>query len=469
MIIDGISADGITNDSREVKGNYIFAAIRGTKVNGADFIPSAISNGAKTIIIESDNEGVEETTGIKYIRTKNVRLKQAYFASKIYPSQPKDIILVTGTNGKTSTVEFCRQISGHLGIKSASIGTLGVITDQYHPTECLTSPDSITMHKILDSLSEEEVEQVSIEASSHALDQYRLDYVRAKVGIWTNVTQDHLDYHGTLENYFKAKSRILQIISGPIVYNSDDELIRNFIKESNIKNSLSFGKSGSDFCILSSKHFEDKQVVSCVFASKKYEFVLRAAGEFQIYNVAGACLAEYAIGYKPDEIIETTEKLSSAPGRLEKVCEYNGGSVFVDFAHTPDGLQKSLTSLRDIPNNGIITIFGCGGDRDKSKRPIMGEIANKLSDTVIITSDNPRTEDPPRIIDEIIIGCPSAQTEPDRERAIEYGLSILGKGQILLIAGKGHENFQIIGSKKIPFNDKDVALKIAKRLSEDSE
>lgn len=460
MIIDGIEISGISNDSREVLPGYIFVAIKGTKLNGEEFIDQAISNGAKMVILYGPEEKIFDKNGIRYAASPNPRMMQAKYACRLFAEQPKKITAVTGTNGKTSVTEFARQILAGLGVKTATIGTLGTIISEYIPGEYLTSPDSIDLHKTLERLSMQGIDNLILEASSHALDQYRLSCVKISNGVWTNFSQDHLDYHGSMENYFNTKSKLLDMCDNAFIYNADDTFIRNFIENHKSHSQmLSFGINGKDLKI--TNFSPERNEAEFNFLGKNYKFTTKLPGLFQLYNIASAALIAHLHNASPDEIIDRIQYLHPVIGRMEKVGSYNNGYIYIDFAHTPDGLEKALIALNELPHRKILVIFGCGGDRDPSKRPLMGAIAERYSDTIILTDDNPRNEPPNRILGEIIRGLTGRAmcvVESDRASAIKIGISMLEPGDILLIAGKGHESYQIIGNQKIPFSDKKEIL-----------
>lgn len=450
---------GISNNSKDIKPGYIFVAIKGNKVNGEDFIPDAIQNGAKSIVLEGEEERLETKNDILYIYSKNPRSTQSYLASQIYPGQPKTITAITGTNGKTSTTNFARQLLNKSGKKSASIGTLGVLTDDnYSYQECMTTPDSILLHQELSYLSKKGITDLFLEASSHALSQSRLDYVNIENGAFLNFSQDHLDYHKDMDSYFSAKSDLIKLCKNAFIYNADDPQISQFMMNQKNIELLSFGFNGKDCKILRTEPYKNLQKIEIEYFGKHYFFLSNLIGRFQIYNLIASLMLSTLHGVKINEALENIESLKSAPGRMELVGFYTNAKIFIDFAHTPDGLKKTLLSLKDEKHSRIITVFGCGGDRDKNKRPLMGQIASRLSDAVIITNDNPRSEDPKKIIANICVGLQNYKIIQDRRTAIKEAISMLKDGDILLIAGKGHENFQIIGNEKIHFSDKECVL-----------
>lgn len=453
---------GIATDSRKVKSGYIFFAIKGNSQNGEDFIESAIKNGAVKIVVEKGFKG-KKTPNIEYVEVMDIRDALASTAARFYKNKPENIVAVTGTNGKTTVAFLYKQICENLGFKSASIGTLGVVSNfaDIHLDEILTSPDPITLNRIFSELKQQEVDNVCVEASSHGLDQKRLEHVPIKAAAFTNFTQDHLDYHQTMEAYLEAKLHLFDLIiqNGVAVINAD---IKEFQKICLYINQnrpdvkiFSYGKNGEDLEFLSN----DKKVLQFKYNNQKFSLEHELEGSFAAENlmaVIGLCLAS---GIKLEQIINCKTKLRAAPGRLEKVGEKNGAQIFIDYAHTPDALEKAIMSLRPVTKNKLRVIFGCGGDRDATKRPIMGAIAEKLADIAYVTDDNPRTEDAEKIRLQVINGSSKLINSPDRAKCISQVVFELEEGDVLLIAGKGHETYQIIGKEKNYFSDAEEVMK----------
>lgn len=457
MKIKDLEILGLETDSRKIKNGFLFAAIRGEKDNGEKYIQQAIENGAIAILKEGV-ESCEYINGILQINSPNPRIELAKLAKMFYVEQPKKISAITGTNGKTSTAEFCRQILRFNNIKAASIGTLGTIIDDYKYQECLTTPDTLSIHKILYELVKSNITDVVIEASSHALSQYRLNELDISNGLWTNFSQDHLDYHHTLDNYFKAKCKLMDLVKDNFIYNADDKKINDYMNSITSKKLVSFGDQGKDLKILEILRDKNGMLnLKILFFGKQYEIPTNLSTKFQIYNLIAAILISYFHGCKENEIFQQLNHLKTPIGRMDLIQKLGNRKIFIDFAHTPDGLEKALLELVEIRKNKILLVFGCGGDRDPQKRSIMGKIAKKFADIIIVTDDNPRTENPKAIRKEILSGISDAIEIPDREEAIIYAIKKMEPDDILLIAGKGHENFQIIGDKKIPFNDKKIA------------
>ena len=371
---------------------------------------------------------------------------------------------VTGTNGKTSTAYFCTQIWQLLGKKSASIGTIGIATGDglaYGATGSMTTPDPVKLHEILANLSNDGITNLVMEASSHGLDQCRLYGVNVKAAAFTNITRDHLDYHGTFEKYLAAKLRLFEIMhEGVAVINADIPKAGQIIQlcEERGHKILSIGKNGSYIILNDAIRTSVGQQISFEIAGKLYNINTRLIGEFQAYNLLTALALVIGCGANTDEAVAALAKVEEVPGRMQGVGV--GGEVarvYVDYAHTPDALEKALDVLRPYAVNKLWVVFGCGGDRDKGKRPQMGEVAARCADVLVVTDDNPRTEDAAVIRKEIIAACPEAKEIADREEAIKYAILNMSEGDVLLIAGKGHEKTQIIGDNKLAFDDVAVA------------
>lgn len=460
MEVDLKRITGLAIDSREVKPGFIFIAISGSINDGHKYISQAIANGAKIIIHQNE---ISKSEGVKYIKVDDSRIALADLVIKLYPDQPNNIIGVTGTNGKSSTVHFIREILKFLGKKAVSIGTLGVLGDLQVNSK-LTTPSLIEIHKILQQVANNNIHYAAIECSSHGIQQHRLDKVNFKACAFTNFSQDHLDYHHTMDEYFQAKLSLFSLMKkGYAVLNADIPEFKK-LSEYCLKHShkiITYGKK--DSCDIIIKKIEISGIGQSVLWSiegKEYKSKVNLVGEFQIYNIACAIalLKIFQIDFL--DIIKVLPKLSTVTGRMELVATHNNANIFVDYAHTPDALKHSLEHLRLITKNNLWLIFGCGGDRDKEKRSIMGKIASENANKIIVTDDNPRYEDPKIIRSEIISTCKNAIEISDRSDAISYALSCLQPGDNLIIAGKGHENYQIIGDKVFEFSDSKKVLKI---------
>ena len=467
MILDDYThISGIACNSDSVVPGGVFVALKGKKVNGEDFIDQAISNGAKHIVLNS-NANVFEKEGVTYHYVKDPRITLSQLSAWFYKSQPKNMVAVTGTNGKTSVVSFFQQICDLLGFKSASIGTLGTVssTGRQYEDSVLTTPDPITLHKILSQLSKDGIDYAGIEVSSHALKQHRVDGLTFKAAGFTNFTQDHLDYHKGLDDYFNAKSRLFKELlptDGIAVLNADMNrysIIRKHCVERGIK-IFSYGINGVEMKVNSFYPKWDLDIYG-----NRYLIDVIFDADFQLYNVLCAVgLVLGCVNVNINEIINVLPKLKSASGRFEKVGLYNDASIYVDYAHTPDALKNVLLNAKKISSGKVHVVFGCGGERDADKRRKMGKIAAQLADNIIITDDNPRNENPKEIRRQILEGCRRAKEVFPREDAIKIAILDLKKGDILFIVGKGHEDYQIIGDEKVSFDDKKIVKKIINAL-----
>jgi UDP-N-acetylmuramoyl-L-alanyl-D-glutamate--2,6-diaminopimelate ligase len=448
---------GVKTDSREVQPGDLFIACKGQKFNGEDFIPAALAAGAKAIIV-SEEFSDSKIDADKLIKVKNPRKVLAQIAAQIYELQPENIVAVTGTNGKTSTVNFFRQICNLVGYNSASMGTLGIIAEgiSNDNDDAMTSPDPMVLHAQLAMLFRRGITHLAIEASSHGLSQYRLDGVNIKAAGFTNFTHDHLDYHGNMHEYFNAKARLFVELLAPgstAVLNADIEqfaILEGICKRRRI-DVISYGRKAKHLKLLSTG-----DNIALEAFGKRYEEKFNLAGDFQYHNVLCALGLAVAIGLPADEIMVYISSLKAACGRLENIATFQGAQIYIDYAHTPDALEKALTSLKPICKGKLYVLFGAGGDRDPSKRPIMGKIAAEHADYSVITDDNPRTEDPSKIRKEILASCANGKEYDDRTLAIKNTMSALKKGDILLIAGKGHETYQIIGTEKVYYSDHEI-------------
>jgi UDP-N-acetylmuramoyl-L-alanyl-D-glutamate--2,6-diaminopimelate ligase len=456
---------GITADSRLVKSGFIYVSIEGEKIDGDNFIENAIENGARLIVTRENSNF--KANNVDVIKVKNPRSTLAQLAHEFYQPQPQNIVAVTGTSGKTSVAFFYKQITEFLGFNSASIGSLGVVSNSISvETEYdFATPDPITLNKMLKAMAEKGITHAIMEASSQGIWHNRIDGIAFKAAAFTNLSQDHLDYHGNMNDYFNAKLKLFTDVlnSGYAVLNADiqefEKLKTAVENKPNIK-ILSYGSSGEHIKLLSAK----KPAISLEILGEKFDTTYYPEGSFQIHNLMAAIGLALATGMKPHEIVGVIPKIKAAPGRLELISEYNGAKVFVDHAHKPDALEKALAALKSECKGKLFVIFGCGGDRDRTKRPIMGKIAASLADIVIVTDDNPRTEDPAAIRREVLAGCPGAREYDNRALAIADTIKTLNPSDMLLIAGKGHETYQIIGSEKIHFSDSEEVIKVISEL-----
>jgi len=473
---------GITTDSSKVKPGFIFVAVKGEKVDGADFILQAQQNGAAAVVrhkalgfrLEEDTLSQAPSPKPQAILVDNPRLALAKIAAEFYGAQPKNMVAVTGTDGKTSTADFFRQLMFLAGEKSASVGTIGVISgegENLYPGT-LTTPDPVSLASMLSQMKISGIENVAMEASSHGLAQYRLDGVRLKAAAFTNIARDHLDYHKTEEAYFTAKSRLFSELlpeGGTAVLNADDKKFPELKKICSGRGHkiISFGKNGEQFSINSIMPNQHGQDVMLTLFGRKYEIKVPLFGEFQVMNILAALGLACGIGADIEQLVANITKLKGVSGRLEQaVALKNGAVVFIDYAHTPLALANILNTLRPHTKNKLHVVFGCGGDRDHGKRPLMGKIAAELADNSLITDDNPRSENPASIRAAVMEGCAgkkSCKEVADRAQAIYLAIGQLQEGDVLVIAGKGHEKMQIIGDKSLPFDDAEVARDAARK------
>jgi len=454
---------GVTCDSRAVKAGMIFAALPGSAADGRKYISSAVENGAAAILT---THGVK--ADVPVIASAKPRLDYAHLASAFYPQQPETLVAMTGTNGKSSTVEFLRQIWAGAGKAAACFGTLGVTSHTGYKPLTHTTPDAVALHQTLDELTRSGVTHAAMEASSHGLKQYRLDAVKVTAAGFTNLTQDHFDYHPDMADYFDAKARLfteLTPANAPVVINTNDDYGRKLavICDARGQDVMQVGWSGEHIRIDELMPSGAAQRLTLIIGGDRHKIELPLAGEFQSLNAISALGLAMKTGVSLDDALKGLEKLTGVAGRMERAGQTKDGApIFVDFAHTEDGLDKLLRGLRPHIMGKLIIVFGCGGDRDPDKRAKMGAAAARLADEVIVTDDNPRSEDANLIRGAVMQGCPDAANIGDRANAITEGISRLGPRDGLVIAGKGHEQGQIVGTKIIPFNDVEEVQKALK-------
>jgi UDP-N-acetylmuramoyl-L-alanyl-D-glutamate--2,6-diaminopimelate ligase len=462
-----LEISGVTADSRQVKAGYLFAALPGSRADGRQFIADAVARGAAAVLAPADAQLDELPAGVAVLRDGNARRRLALLAAAFYARQPQMIAAVTGTSGKTSTADFTRQLWTRLGHRAASLGTLGVVTPDRYIEGALTTPDPVALHKQLAELVDGGIDHLAMEASSHGLDQFRLDGVRVKAAAFTNLSRDHLDYHGTIESYFAAKRRLFSDIladGGLAVLNADAPefaALAELCRARHLK-IISFGRRNGDLRIEHASSRTDGQDLRISAFGQSYEIAFPVPGAFQGSNLLTALGLIIGTGGDANKVMQAAGTLTGVRGRLELVALHpSGAAIYVDYSHKPEGLEAVLGALRPHTENSLLVVFGCGGDRDKGKRPQMGEIAERLADDVIVTDDNPRSEDPAQIRAEILAGCKYAREIGDRAEAIRAAVAALKAGDILVIAGKGHETYQIIGDKVLPFDDAAVAREAA--------
>lgn len=462
-----IVVTGVTSDSRKVQRGFLFIAIAGSKADGAAYAAKAVEAGAVAVAAEHKPEGLPQ--GAAFVQVGNARRALALAASTFYPRQPGIIAAVTGTSGKTSVAAFTREIWTALGAPAASIGTVGVVSPKGEVYGSLTTPDPVDLHRSLDELAGEGVTHLALEASSHGLDQHRLDGIRIAAGGYTNLSRDHLDYHPTLEAYLSAKLRLftdLVAAGGTAVINVDDEHAPQVVEAAKRRGLklLTIGRRGEGIRIADVAIDGFAQRVTFEHAGHTYNVKLPLVGAFQVYNAAVAAGLAIATGSSPAPVFAALSKLTGAKGRLELAGTYRGAPIFVDYSHKPDALAKALEALRPYASGKLVVVFGAGGDRDPGKRPLMGEVAHRQADRVIVTDDNPRSENPATIRAAILAAAPGATEIGDRAEAIRAGIAGLQKGDVLIVAGKGHETGQIVGGKTLPFSDHEAVETVLKEM-----
>ena len=455
--LDGVAVASITSDSREAGPGALFFAVPGSKADGAGFAGDAARKGAVAIVAAPG--AVTEALPVPLIEVEDPRRALALSAARLFNRQPEVMVAVTGTSGKTSVAAFVRQIWAHQGLAAASIGTTGVVAPGRNEYGSLTTPDPVALHRLLDELARAGVTHAAMEASSHGLDQRRLDGVRLAAGAFTNLGRDHMDYHPTVEEYHAAKLRLFGALlpkGAPAVIFADDPFSAPtiaFAREAGMK-VLTVGRHGDFLTLKRVEHERHRQRAEIVAEGVLYEIDLPLAGDFQIANALVAAGLAISTGTPVATALTALEHLQGAPGRLDIVgTTTHGAPAYVDYAHKPDALENVLSSVRPFTTGRVVVVFGCGGDRDRGKRPIMGEIATRLADVVIVTDDNPRSEVPAEIRAAILAAAPGAVEIGDRRQAIRHGVGLLHAGDTLIVAGKGHEVGQTIGAETHHFSD----------------
>ncbi|HYW62008.1 MAG TPA: UDP-N-acetylmuramoyl-L-alanyl-D-glutamate--2,6-diaminopimelate ligase [Bradyrhizobium sp.] len=465
-----IAVTGLASDSRAVKPGDLFFALSGVKTDGARFIEQAIASGAVALAGE---HAPNDELRVPFVRLANPRQALALAAASFYPRQPATIVAVTGTSGKTSVAAFTRQIWQRLGHSAASIGTIGLLSQRRSVYGSLTTPDPIALHRQLDEIAGEGVTHLALEASSHGLDQHRLDGIRIDAGAFTNLSRDHMDYHPDVAHYLNAKLRLFRDLvssGGAAVISADhdaSQAVRDAARSRRLHIITVGRRADRDGIRLEGAAIDGfAQTLMLRYAGRIRKLRLPLVGEFQIENALVAAGLAIGTGSDADSVFAGLEHLEGAKGRLERVGERNGAPIFVDYAHKPDALAKALQALRPYAKRKLIVVFGAGGDRDAGKRPLMGEIAAQNADHLIVTDDNPRSENPAAIRAAILAAAPGATEIGDRAEAIRTAIAGLQPGDALLIAGKGHETGQIIGNRTLPFSDHEaVAAALASRVA----
>lgn len=458
---------GVTADSRAVVPGDLFAALPGSRADGRSFIADAVKRGAVAVLAPQGTSWPQGVPRRPIIMDPEPRQCLAQIAAVLAGPQPATVAAVTGTNGKTSVVEFTRQLWASAGAKAASLGTLGLIAPGFDPGPGLTTPDPISLAETLAGLARHGIDRAAIEASSHGLDQFRLDGVRLAAAAFTNLTRDHLDYHGTLDAYRQAKLRLFDDLlpaRAPAIVHADMEpATLEALRAIATRRGLDFrtvGEQGDRFRLVDAHPRPDGQDVVVMVDGRTRTIELNLPGRFQADNVLVAAALTEALGMT--DVLDRLAVLRGVRGRMERAARLpNGAVAYVDFAHTPDALERLLTALRPHTTGRLHVVFGAGGDRDRGKRPLMGQMAARLADFAIVTDDNPRSEDPASIRTAIMAACPDAREIGDRAKAIETALNDLAPGDVLVVAGKGHEQGQIVGGTVLPFDDVTVIRRLA--------
>jgi UDP-N-acetylmuramoyl-L-alanyl-D-glutamate--2,6-diaminopimelate ligase len=464
-IIDGAELTGmdrefsrLRSDSREVNGEDAFIALKGSLSDGHAFIGNAVKWGAKVVIC--NRGGAPALPDLTLITVPDTKAALERILPVLFPHarRPK-LIGITGTSGKTTTTYLMEAILIKAGMNPGVIGTIDMRSGGLSIPANNTTPGPIELYEGLDTMGRGRVGAVAMEVSSHSLDQDRIMGLTFASAVFTNLSQDHLDYHKDMETYFLAKKKLFdgQYLAGTPVINADDEYGRRLIRET--PGSLTYGRRHEgDIMVRSLRNTPDGMILTLSTPADELSLRANLMGEINAYNIMAAVGAAHALGLSGDVIVSGIESLLQVPGRMEPVRNDHGLTILVDYAHKPDALQNALSAARTLTKGRLISVFGCGGDRDKTKRPVMGAIGARMSDLVILTSDNPRSEEPGAILDDILKGIPDrtyVMVEPDREEAIRLGINSMKEGDCLIIAGKGHETYQIIGSKKSSFDDRE--------------
>ncbi|MES0072976.1 UDP-N-acetylmuramoyl-L-alanyl-D-glutamate--2,6-diaminopimelate ligase [Mesorhizobium sp. M0058] len=452
-----VEVTGISSDSRSVKTGVVFFALAGSKADGSAYAADAAKRGAAAVVV--GKASAVSGLSVPVLSVDDARLALALSAARFFGSQPETMVAVTGTAGKTSVAAFIRQIWEQAGFAAASIGTTGVVAPGRNDYGSLTTPDPVALHQLLKELVEAGVTHASMEASSHGLDQRRLDGVKLAAGGFTNLGRDHMDYHPTVEDYHRAKLRLFDTLlpkGAPAVIFADDPWSAPTIQAAQAAGLkvLTVGRHGDFLRLKRVEHERHRQRAEVEADGVLYEIDLPLAGDFQIANALVSAGLAISTGTPVAKALMALEELQGAPGRLDLVgATANGAPVYVDYAHKPDALENVLAAVRPFTTGRVIVVFGCGGDRDRGKRPIMGGIATRLADVVIVTDDNPRSEVPETIRAAILAAAPGAIEIGDRRKAIHEAVAMLKAGDTLIVAGKGHEEGQTIGAETFPFSD----------------
>ncbi len=449
---------GLTADSRAVRPGFLFAALPGARADGRAFIADALARGAVAVLAPT---GTALPAGSDAVLVEDDRPRRlfALLAAAFHGPQPETVVAVTGTNGKTSTVQFARQIWERLGLPAASLGTLGLTGPGLGGYGAMTTPDPVALHRDLAAVAGAGIAHLAMEASSHGLDQHRLDGVLLKAAGFTNLTRDHLDYHGSMDAYLGAKAMLFDRVlppGGTAVLNADSDAFDALaaICTNRGHRLFGYGLAGRELRVRAVEPLAHGQRLDLTVLGRDVTLELPLAGRFQAWNVLCALGLVIGSGGDREAALDAAARLEGVRGRLERVATHpSGAAVYVDFAHTPDALETVLTALRPHTRGRLVVVFGCGGDRDRGKRPVMGELAGRLADRAVVTDDNPRGEEPAAIRREVLAGSSRLEEIGDRREAIRDAVRGLRDGDVLVIAGKGHEQGQTIGTETRPFDD----------------
>ncbi len=469
-----VEITGLTADSRQVIPGALFAALPGSRQDGRAFVPQALAKGAAAVLAPTGSDrtilGPGAAADFPLIVDANPRRRLALMAARYHAAQPRWTVAVSGTNGKTSVAEFARQIWRALGHSAASLGTLGLTPPRPDAPAALTTPDPVELHRCLAGLARDGLDHLALEASSHGLDQHRLDGLRLSAAAFTNLSRDHLDYHGTMAEYLTAKLRLFEELlpaGATAVLNADISeypLLAEICDRRGLR-IIDYGRNARQLRIVEQTPLPDGQNLTVSFDGEEMTLALPLAGAFQGWNLLAAIGLVLATGGERGAILAVLGHLQGVPGRIERVAATPaGGTVYVDYAHTPAALETLLQALRPHTQGRLWAIFGCGGDRDPGKRPQMGKVVERLADVAVLTDDNPRSEDPAAIRRQVRAAMTQATEIGDRGEAIAHAMANLGPGDVLAIAGKGHEPGQIVGEHVLPFDDRDVARTVQRDL-----
>lgn len=461
--VDDIVVLGLTADSRQVEEGFLFAALKGARSDGTAYIDEAVARGAIAVLCDVEITG---EPGVPIIHVTDARRSLAVMAARFFDAQPRIIAAVTGTAGKTSVAAFLRQIWKRAGTLAASIGTVGIVSDVQTVYGSLTTPDPVELHRTIDQLARAGVTHLALEASSHGLDQARLDGVNISIGGFTNLGRDHMDYHETVDDYFSAKMRLVdRLLPGKavMVVEPDSNFGQDVVRYTTLagRQPLTVGEIGDGIRLVSLARNGFHQQMTLDFGGEMFDVLLPLAGRFQVSNALIAAGMALASGVEPAVICEALSELKGEEGRLQYVGKNaQGALIFIDYAHKVEALDTVLDTLRPYADHRLIVVFGCGGDRDHGKRLLMGKIAAEKADITVVTDDNPRSENPASVRAMILDGAVDAVEIGDREKAISYAILEAKAGDVIVIAGKGHETGQIVGDQVLPFSDHEVVARL---------